>query len=124
WLWGKFAELMLGVDESRLQLDVAKAEVATQQARADQADQSRRELIVNASHELKTPVASISAHVESLLAPGREMDDETRKYLNVVAGETARLGSRVDDVLALARADADELRLDIQPVDVPALIDQ
>jgi two-component system, OmpR family, phosphate regulon sensor histidine kinase PhoR len=124
WLWARFAELMLGVDESRLELAAAQAEAKTQQVRAERADQSRRELIVNASHELRTPVASISAHVESLLKPGREMDIETRKYLSVVAAETDRLGSLVDDVLALARADADELRLDIQPVDVPSVIDQ
>lgn len=124
WLWARFAELMLGVDESRMQLVVAQAEAKTQQMRAERADQSRRELIVNASHELRTPVASISAHVESLLKPGREMDGETRKYLSVVAAETDRLGSLVDDVLALARADADELHLDIKPVDVPVLIDQ
>jgi signal transduction histidine kinase len=124
WLWARFAELMLGVDESRMQLASAQAEAKTQQIRAERADQSRRELIVNASHELRTPVASISAHVESLLKPGRKMDAETRKYLSVVAAETDRLGSLVDDVLALARADADELHLDIEAVDVPALIDQ
>lgn len=124
WLWGRFAELMLGVDESRVQLAAAQAEAKTQEARADKADQSRRELIVNASHELRTPVASISAHVESLLAPGRQMDDDTRKYLTVVAAEAGRLGSLVDDVLALARAEAGELHLEIQPVDVQRVIDQ
>jgi two-component system, OmpR family, phosphate regulon sensor histidine kinase PhoR len=124
WLWGRFAEVMLGVDESRMQLASAQAEAQAQQVRAEKADQSRRELIVNASHELRTPVASISAHVESLLKPGRQMDEETRKYLSVVAAETGRLGSLVDDVLSLARADADELRLDVRPVDVPAVIDQ
>ena len=124
WLWARFAEIMLGVDESSVQLAAAQAEVKTQQARAEQSDQSRRELIVNASHELRTPVASISAHVESLLKPGREMDAETRKYLSVVAAETDRLGSLVDDVLALARADADELHLDVKPVEIPSLIDQ
>jgi two-component system phosphate regulon sensor histidine kinase PhoR len=124
WLWARFAEIMLGVDESRLQLASAQAEARVQQVRADRADQSRRELMVNASHELRTPVASISAHVESLLKPGREMDEQTRKYLSVVAAETDRLGSLVDDVLALARADADELRLDIHPVDVAAVIGQ
>jgi two-component system phosphate regulon sensor histidine kinase PhoR len=124
WLWARFAELMLGVDESRLQLAAAQAAAKTQEMRAERADQSRRELIVNASHELRTPVASISAHVESLLKPGREIDPETRKYLSVVAAETDRLGALVDDVLALARADADELRLDIRPVDVPAVLDQ
>ncbi len=124
WLWGRFAEVMLGVDESRLHLAAAQAEAEVQHARADQADQSRRELIVNASHELRTPVASISAHVESLLKPGREMDEETRKYLSVVAAETDRLESLVDDVLVLARGDAGELHVDVRPVDVSAVIDR
>jgi signal transduction histidine kinase len=124
WLWARFAELMLGTDESRLQLAAAKAEAQVQTARADHAEQSRRALIVNASHELRTPVASISAHVESLLKPGRQMDEETRNYLSVVAAETDRLGSLVDDVLALARADADELHLDVVPVDVADVIEQ
>ena len=114
WLWGRFAVAMLSVSDSRIQLAEAKTQVQAQQARADRADQSRRELIVNASHELRTPVASISAHVESLLKPDRQIDDDTRRYLTVVAAETDRLGSLVDDVLALARADAGELHLDIR----------
>lgn len=121
-LWGHFASLMLGVDETRVQLAAARAEVQVQQERADVADRSRRELIVNASHELRTPVASISAHVESLLKPERQMDDETRQYLKVVAAQTEHLGKLVDDVLTLARADANELRLDVRPVDVETVI--
>lgn len=124
WLWARFAELMLGVSQARLQLAAAQAEARTQQARAERADQSRRELIVNASHELRTPVASISAHVESLLKPERPMDDETRQYLEVVAAESDRLGTLVDDVLALARAEAGELRLNLRPVAVAEIIDQ
>ncbi|HSS93909.1 MAG TPA: sensor domain-containing protein [Candidatus Dormibacteraeota bacterium] len=124
WLWGRFAEVMLGVDESKLHLAAAKAEAEEQHARADQADRSRRELIVNASHELRTPVASISAHVESLLKPGRDIDEETRRYLSVVATETDRLSSLVDDVMSLARADADELHLDMRAVDVAGVVDQ
>jgi two-component system, OmpR family, phosphate regulon sensor histidine kinase PhoR len=123
-IWARFAEQMLGVDESRLQLAAAQAEAVVQRSRAEQADQSRRELIVNASHELRTPVASISAHVESLLKPERQMDAETRQYLSVVEAETQRLGALVDDLLVLARADADELRLEIQPIDVAAVIDR
>ena len=123
WLWARFAEATLGVSQNQVQLAAAQAEARSQQVRAERSEQSRRELIVNASHELRTPVASISAHVESLLKPGREMDDEMRKYLTVVATESDRLGSLVDDVLALARADAGELHLDIRPVDAPAVVD-
>jgi two-component system, OmpR family, phosphate regulon sensor histidine kinase PhoR len=123
WLWARFAEATLGISPNQVQLAAAQAEALSQQVRADRSEQSRRELIVNASHELRTPVASISAHVESLLKPGRPIDDETRKYLNVVAAESDRLGSLVDDVLALARADADELHLDVRAVDVPEIVD-
>lgn len=124
WLWARFAEMMLGVDESRLQLAAAQAEADSQRGRAERADQSRREMIVNASHELRTPVASISAHVESLLKPGRQMDTETRQYLTVVGNETERLSSLVDDLLILARADADELHLDVRPTDVTEVVDR
>jgi two-component system, OmpR family, phosphate regulon sensor histidine kinase PhoR len=124
WLWARFAELMLGVDESRLQLAAATAEAESQRGRAERADQSRREMIVNASHELRTPVASISAHVESLLKPDRQMDAETRQYLTVVGTETERLSSLVDDLLILARADADELHLDVRPTDVAEVVDR
>jgi two-component system, OmpR family, phosphate regulon sensor histidine kinase PhoR len=124
WLWARFAEATLGISPNQVQLAEAQAEARSQQVRAERSEQSRRELIVNASHELRTPVASISAHVESLLKPGRPIDDETRKYLNVVAAESDRLGSLVDDVLALARADADELHLDVRAVDVPEIVDR
>jgi two-component system, OmpR family, phosphate regulon sensor histidine kinase PhoR len=123
-LWARFAEQMLGVDESRLQLVAARAEAQNQAIRAERAEQSRRELIVNASHELRTPIAGISAHVESLLKPGRLMDDETRQYLGVIAAESDRLSALVDDLLLLARADADELRLNLRPVDVAEVVNQ
>ena len=57
-----------------------------------------------------------------MLKPERQIDEDTRRYLNVVAAETDRLGSLVDDVLALARADADELHLDIRPIEVEGVI--
>ena len=124
WAWARFAEQMLGVDPSRLQLAAAEADAASQRRRAERADQSRRELIVNASHELRTPIASISAHVESLQKPEREMDPESHAYLGVIETETKRLSSLVDDLLVLARADADELRLTVRPINVAEVVDR
>ena len=124
WIWARFAEQMLGVDPSRQQLAAAEAEAATQRKRAEHADQSRRELIVNASHELRTPIASISAHVESLQKPERQLDAESQQYLGVIESEARRLSSLVDDLLVLARADADELRLTVKAVDVAEVVER
>jgi len=116
--WGRFAQLMLGVDESEVQLAAAESRAAAEQARADSADRSRRELVVSASHELRTPVASLRGHLDSLNNPDRKprLDAEAREYVSIMAGEVRRLSSLVDDVLSLARADAGELRLELRPI--------
>ena len=105
---------LLGMSKAQVDLSLARSEVATQSARAERSEQSRRELIVNVSHELRTPIASIRGHVESLLDPhgGKPSEEDTQRYLAIVQKETERLGSLVDDLLAVARADAHELRLD------------
>lgn len=117
-VWGRFARLMLGMSDNAQRLAEARASAAREWSRAERADQSRRELIVNVSHELRTPVANISGHVESLLMDsGQQMSkEETRHYLEIVAREAERLSSLIDDLLALARADADELKLDVRPI--------
>lgn len=119
-VWRRLMEDLLGMSRSQIELRAAQAEAAAQQARAERSEQSRRELIVNVSHELRTPIASIRGHVESLLdrRGGQPAAEERLRYLEVVARETERLGSLVDDLLAAARADAGELALEVAPVQV------
>jgi len=49
---------------------------------------------------------------------------ELRDYLGIVYRETERLGALVDDLLSLARAEADELRLELTPVAVDAIVEE
>ncbi|HLZ23876.1 MAG TPA: ATP-binding protein [Ktedonobacterales bacterium] len=123
--WGQFARVMLGMSDGSRRLAEARATAARERTRAERADQSRRELIVNVSHELRTPIANISGHVESLLmSDGQPINEENAKhYLEIVARESERLGSLVDDLLALARADADELKLDVRPIAVGDVVE-
>jgi two-component system, OmpR family, phosphate regulon sensor histidine kinase PhoR len=140
--WSLFAQWSLGMSETAQRLAEARAAAAQAQAQAARAEQSRRELIVNVSHELRTPIANIRGHVESLLmandpapATGTAVEaappdgqtppaEETREYLGIVERETERLSALVDDLLALARADAGELRLELGPVDGAAVIEE
>jgi two-component system, OmpR family, phosphate regulon sensor histidine kinase PhoR len=129
-VWGKFAQATLGVSDEALRLEEARAAASRAQTQAAQAEQSRRELIVNVSHELRTPIASIRGHAESLLLATEEPDgaaqsaEETKRYLTIIARESERLSALVDDLLALARAEAGELHLEIRPVVVAGVIDE
>jgi signal transduction histidine kinase len=124
--WGQFARLMLGTSVAQARLAEARATAAREQARAEQSDQRRRELIVNVSHELRTPIANIRGHVESLRMAGDAPPPvgDTQAYLGIVAREAERLSSLVDDLLALARAEADELQLDVRPTAIGAVVDE
>jgi two-component system phosphate regulon sensor histidine kinase PhoR len=127
---GELARILLGMSETAIHLAQAREFAEQERLKAERAEQSRRELIVNASHELRTPIASIRGHVESLLMAveddEREMLSGTKlhDYLVIVQREAERLGSLVDDLLSLARTEAGELRLDLQPVDAAGVVEE
>jgi signal transduction histidine kinase len=138
----RFARVMLGPSEAAIRLAASQAETAHERAKAEKAERSRQELIVNVSHELRTPTASIRGHAESLLmaldagnanghggpdaaplaAPVQGQLDHLRTYLGIIHRESIRLGDLVDDLLVLARSEADELRLELAPVDAAEVV--
>jgi len=117
--WGRFATDMLGVG-------VAERQVWEARRRAEAADRSRRELIMNVSHELRTPIASIQAHVDSLLLPESDRPDaeETERRLKVTSAETRRLADLIEDLLMLARADSDDIKVTIREAEVGPIVEQ
>ncbi|HEU5199616.1 MAG TPA: ATP-binding protein, partial [Ktedonobacterales bacterium] len=126
--WGQFARIMLGMNNTELQLAEARAMVAREQHKVERSEQSRRELIVNVSHELRTPIASIRGHIESLQMTAEQnptpASTEQSTYLEIVQHEADRLSALIDDLLALARAEAGELRLEITTIQAGEVVEE
>lgn len=126
---GQLARGLLGMSDTSLRLEEAKARAEQERMRAEQAEQRRRELVVNVSHELRAPVASVSGHLESLLlstekgtkAPTPAM---LYSYLSIAYQEARRLGMLVDDLLSLARMESHELRLDMREVVASEVVEE
>ena len=76
-------------------------------------ESSRRDLVANVSHELKTPITAIRAHLENL-ADGVEQPDP--KTLQVMLTQTERLGRLVDQLLDLSRLESGEVHLHLEPM--------
>ncbi|HEY1386980.1 MAG TPA: ATP-binding protein [Ktedonobacterales bacterium] len=123
--WGWYARNMLGINPKDIELAQARAATVAARARADEAEKDRRQLILDASHELRTPVATIRAHIDSvLILQGEQLPEQVRAYLATTQHEIERLSLLVDDLLMLARADSDGLQLTVQPVDAGAVIEE
>ena len=123
----RFAQRVFSPSPAVRRLQAAEALVAQERLKAERAEQSRRDLIINVGHELRTPTASILGHVESLLlaldSPAGELQPETlRSYLAIVEREAGRLSSLVDDLLSVAQAERAELQLMLAPVDAADVI--
>jgi signal transduction histidine kinase len=80
---------------------------------------SRRDLVANVSHELKTPIAAIRAHLENLLDGVEEPDPAT---LQVMLGQSERLGRLVEQLLDLSKLESGEVPLHREDVEVAPLV--
>lgn len=68
------------------------------------AEQMRREFSANVSHELKTPLTSISGYAE-LMKDGLVKPDDTSRFATSIYKEAQRLISLVDDIMKLSQLD-------------------
>jgi two-component system sensor histidine kinase MprB len=93
------------------------ARLESSRAALDESVRAQRQLVADASHELRTPVTSLRTNIEVLLAGG-ELDDEDRsRLLADVVEQSEELSALVNDLIELARGDepsgvVDDVRLD------------
>jgi two-component system phosphate regulon sensor histidine kinase PhoR len=80
----------------------------------------RRDFVANVSHELKTPLTSISGYAETLL--GDPMDAATtRRFLGTILSNARRMQRLVDDLLDLSRIESGRWQPSRSDVDVAAV---
>jgi len=86
-------------------------------ARLDDTEQQRRRFVSDASHELKTPLASIRLLSDSIVQ-NENMDEATvREFVTDIGNEAERLQRTTEKLLALSRLD-DDIQVVPEPVDV------
>lgn len=88
-------------------------------ARIEDLFDARSQLVAAASHDLRTPLASIQAMVEAL----QDGLAEPERYLPAIREQTQRLGGLLDDLFELARIDAGALTLQMREARLPALVE-
>jgi signal transduction histidine kinase len=114
-------------DVQLLQLVAERAAIAIERARlleeTAELDALQRNFVAIASHELRTPAASVYGALATLRARGDELPQETREQLAEVAWqESDRLRRLIEQLLDLSRLDSGRVRLDPQEVDVASFL--
>lgn len=68
----------------------------------------RKDFVANVSHELKTPLTSLRAALETLLETAWEDREASREFLTTAQHQVERLERLIDDLLTLSRLDGQE----------------
>src|SRR6186997_606480 len=83
----------------------------------------KNEFISNITHELKTPIATVSVAIEALRSFNASMDAQrSKEYLEISANELQRLSLLVDKVLKLSMFENKGIDLKYEPLNMQALI--
>ncbi|OEK57370.1 ATP-binding protein [Staphylococcus equorum] len=82
-------------------------------------DQMKKDFIANVSHELRTPISLLQGYTESIVYGIVTEPDEIHESLSIVLDETKRLNRLVNELLSVARMDAEGLSVEksVQPID-------
>jgi signal transduction histidine kinase len=116
----------LDADAARRRLEDAVLE-RTSELRAahetlQQIDQRRRQLLADLSHELRTPATAIRGEAEIALRGADKPLPEYRETLTRIVGGVKQLTGVIDDLLLVAKAEADQLAMRFGAVDLSELL--
>jgi PAS domain S-box-containing protein len=87
-----------------------------------EAERLKDEFFGLVSHELRTPLASILGYMELVLNGGSDLDEETRRFLEVVERNAKRQLRLVGDLLFVAKADAGKFSVQLETVSLRELL--
>lgn len=78
--------------------------------------EKQQQFVADASHELRTPLTVIKSNAELLLRhPQHSIEEETIRITNVIR-ETIRMSKLVSTLFTLARADANQIEIQVEPL--------
>ncbi|MHC4864006.1 MAG: ATP-binding protein [Planctomycetota bacterium] len=92
--------------------------------REKEISQMKSDFVSHVSHELKTPLASITAYSE-MLADGEANDEQTRKeFYAIIQNQAQRLNRLIEDILNTSRIESGLIKVDKKPVSLTILIEE
>lgn len=103
----------------QLQESFAKMWNDLQQSQAEQKkyETNRRELISNISHDLKTPMTSITGYVEGLLDGVANTEEKRQRYLKTIHEKSITLNELIDELFLYSKLDLNAVSFHLKKID-------
>ena len=105
------------LDQAINQLQQANEQLKEDIRQKEKIDEMRKEFIINASHELKTPIALIQGYGEGLLVNINGSEEDKNYYCQTIIDEAKYMNEIVLELLELSKLEAGKIRLHKEEID-------
>jgi signal transduction histidine kinase len=109
------------VDELIYSLNELIAQLKKVQVQTIRSEAARKSLLSSISHDIRTPLTSIIGYVEALKDDIAVSEQEREEYLEIISRKAAALKELIEDIFQMAKLDADEIPLRLEPLDLAEL---
>ncbi len=116
----EYAELRALVDRTEQQKRIIKRQTEDIAALTDTYEEQtamRRDFTANVSHELKTPLTSISGYAE-LMKDGMVQPEDVPRFAGKIYDESRRMITLVGDIIKLSQLDSKEVHVTFEEIDL------
>lgn len=105
------------------ELVAMQRELAKQNAELERLNALKNQFLGMAAHDLRNPLSVIMSYSNFLMEDaGAALNDEQREFLRIIRQSSEFMLHLVNDLLDIAQIEAGQLRLDLQPTDLVALV--
>lgn len=123
---GQLQEVNISLEEKVRERTQALEEFNRHLSRANielfRMEESRRHLLSNISHDLRTPMTSIQGYIEAFLDDVVVDPEEQRKYMQLIHTKTLGLNRLIHDLYQLSQLEARQITFTFEYIDVRELV--
>ena len=112
-----YRELLPLVERIEAQNSQIAQQMSDLRAEHEKQDAMRRDFTANVSHELKTPLTSISGYAE-LIKTGIARNEDVERFAGKIYDESQRLITLVGDIIKLSQLDGKDIPVKIERIDI------
>jgi len=89
-----------------------------------EAEQMRSDFVANVSHELRSPLTALIGGIETLKGAARNDPVASRRFLDIMEREAARMNRLIGDLLSLSRVEVNEHVRPSKPVNIMDIVEK
>lgn len=103
------------IDELGEAIQAMSTRIEDQFSALQDIDNTRRELIANVSHDLRTPLASMQGYLETILTKGDALSEQDQQhYLQVAYKQSRRLNDLISELFELAKLESGSVEPELE----------